>query len=287
MTPPMRVEKWHGAGNDFVVLDGRDGHGLPGDWESWTRAVCDRRRGIGADGVLVLEKHASLDFRMHYRNADGGEADMCGNGGRVLAAFATTRGLGRNDPSGAKGATLVRFLSRWGEHEARVRATAADLYDVTLTLPDVPAPEAIDLDAPWGPIQALLVRAGVPHLVVDRAQTPAATLERVEIVPWGHALRSHTRLGVPGANVDFVERGPDGVISVRTYERGVEGETLACGTGATATASAAAHWGWGSSPVRLRTRGGDLLTVTFAGADGALRDVRLEGPAARVFVTAL
>ncbi|HEV8481258.1 MAG TPA: diaminopimelate epimerase, partial [Candidatus Eisenbacteria bacterium] len=222
------------------------------------------------------------DFRMHYRNADGGEADMCGNGGRVLAAFATTRGLGRKD---APGATLVRFLSRWGEHEARVRATATDLYDVTLTLPDVPAPEAIDLDAPWGPIQALLVRAGVPHLVVDRAQTPAATLERIEIVPWGHALRSHTRLGVPGANVDFVERAPDGVLAVRTYERGVEGETLACGTGATATASAAVHWAWGRSPVRLRTKGGDLLTVTFENAGGALREVTLEGPAQRVFAT--
>jgi len=278
----MKVEKWHGAGNDFVVVDGRDGR-VPPDWESWTRAACDRRRGIGADGVLVLEKHASgLDFRMHYRNADGGEADMCGNGGRVLAAFATTRGLG--SPDGPRG-TIVRFLSGWGEHEAQVRTTGAGLYDVILTLPDVPAPEALDLDAPWGRISALFVRAGVPHLVVDRAHTPAASLDRVEIVSWGHALRSHTRLGVPGANVDFVERGSDGVLAVRTYERGVEGETLACGTGATATASAAAHWGWGSSPVRLRTRGGDLLTVTFEGADGALRDVRLQGPAARVFAT--
>lgn len=288
----MKVEKWHGAGNDFVVVDGR-GLADPPDWESWTRAACDRRRGIGGDGVLVLEKPpAGLDFRMHYRNADGGEADMCGNGGRVLAAFAVARGLGHDG--------VVRFLSRWGEHEARVRGVGAKVgtkpggsppgesprsFDVTLTLPDVPAPEALDLDAPWGRMGALFVRAGVPHLVVDRAMTLAADLDGVDIVGWGHVLRSHTRLGVPGANVDFVDRGPDGVISVRTYERGVEGETLACGTGATATASAAVHWRWGSSPVRLRTRSGDLLTVRFENADGALRNVCLQGPAVRVFAT--
>jgi diaminopimelate epimerase len=275
----VKVEKWHGAGNDFVVLDGRELRETP-EWESWTRHACDRRRGVGADGVLVLEKQHGLDFRMHYRNADGGEADMCGNGGRVLAAFATTRGLGRGG--------VVRFLSRWGEHEARVRpAGDAGDYDVTLTLPDVPEPEELALDAPWGRLRAVLVRAGVPHLVVERAQTPAADLDRVEIVAWGHALRSHTRLGVPGANVDFVDRGAGGVLAVRTYERGVEGETLACGTGATATASAAVRWGWGASPVRLRTRGGDLLTVSFENANGALRKVRLEGPAVRVFATEL
>jgi diaminopimelate epimerase len=274
----MKVEKWHGAGNDFVVLDGRELRAGSVDWESWARAACDRRRGIGGDGILVLEKHpGGLDFRMHYRNADGGEADMCGNGGRVLAAFATTRGLGQGG--------VVRFLSRWGEHEARVRQEGEAAWDVTLTLPDVPEPEDLELDAPWGPLRGVFVRAGVPHLVVDRAQTPAANLEHVEIRAWGHALRSHTRLGVPGANVDFVERGPDGVLAVRTYERGVEGETLACGTGATATASAALRWGWGASPFRLRTRGGDLLTVTFQDSDGALRDVRLEGPAVRVFAT--
>lgn len=275
----MKVEKWHGAGNDFVVVDGRE-LGDPPDWESWTRAACDRRRGIGGDGVLVLEPPPhGLDFRMHYRNSDGGEADMCGNGGRVLAAFATTRGLGRGG--------VVRFLSRWGEHEARVREVgrAPGAYDVTLTLPDVPEPEEMELEAPWGRARAVFVRAGVPHLVVDRATTPAAHLDGVDILGWGHALRSHTRLGVPGANVDFVDRGSDGVIAVRTYERGVEGETLACGTGATATASAAMRWRWGSSPVRLRTKSGDLLTVTFENADGALRDVSLEGPAVRVFTT--
>ena len=270
----MKVEKWHGAGNDFVVVDGSD-LASPPDWESWTRAACDRRRGIGADGVLVLERHPSLDFRMHYRNADGGEADMCGNGGRVLAAFAVTRALGRDG--------AVRFLSRWGEHEARVREVEPGRFQVSLTLPDVPAPEALELGAPWGRVSALLVRAGVPHLVVDRAQTPAKDLAHVEIVPWGHALRSHSQLGVHGANVDFLERQTDGSIAVRTYERGVEGETLACGTGATATASAAVRWGWGGSPVCVRTRGGDLLVVSFEGAEGALRNVILEGPALRVF----
>jgi len=274
----MNVEKWHGAGNDFVVIDGRD-LGSPPEWAVWTRAVCDRRRGIGADGVLVLERHPSLDFRMHYRNSDGGLADMCGNGGRVLASFAVARGLGRDG--------VVRFESAWGEHEARVVETGPGHYQVSLTLPDVPAAEDIEVDAPWGLVKALFVRAGVPHLVIDRAQTSARDLSSVDIVRWGSVLRRHAKLGAEGANVDFLDRGADGTIAIRTYERGVEGETLACGTGATATASAAVHWRWGGSPVRVRTQGGDLLTVSFEPAAGTLRQVVLEGPAMMVFETTL
>jgi diaminopimelate epimerase len=227
----------------------------------------------------VLEKHPALDFRMHYRNADGGVADMCGNGGRVLASFAVARGLGRDG--------VVLFESGWGEHEARVAETGPGRYQVSLTLPDVPAAEDIEIDAPWGRVKALLVRAGVPHLVIDRAQTPARDLAGVDIVGWGSALRRHAKLGAKGANVDFLERGADGTIGIRTYERGVEGETLACGTGATATASAAVRWGWGTSPVQVRTQGGDLLSVSFEAAGGALRRVVLQGPAARVFETIL
>ena len=274
----MNVEKWHGAGNDFVVVDGRELGSQP-DWTAWTRAVCDRRRGIGADGVLVLERHPSLDFRMHYRNADGGVADMCGNGGRVLASFAVARGLGSDG--------VVRFESGWGEHEARVTETGPGRFQVSLTLPDVPAVEDIEVDAPWGLVKALLVRAGVPHLVIDRAQTSARDLSSVDIVSWGSALRRHAKLGAQGANVDFLEHEADGTIAIRTYERGVEGETLACGTGATATASAAAHWGWGGSPVRARTQGGDVLSVSFEAVGGALRKVILRGPAVKIFGTIL
>jgi len=271
----MNVEKWHGAGNDFVVVDGRE-LASPPEWKSWTRAVCDRRRGIGADGVLVLETHPSLDFRMHYRNADGGVADMCGNGGRVLAAFAVLRGLGRDG--------IVRFESAWGEHEARVREREARRrFEVWLTLPDVPAAEELEIEAPWGRVPALYVSAGVPHLVVDRARTTAKDLDAVDILGWGQSLRSHARLGSAGANVDFLERQDDGSIAVRTYERGVEGETLACGTGATASASASVRWGWGGSPVRVRTRGGDVLAVSFDASEGALHKVMLAGPAMRMF----
>jgi diaminopimelate epimerase len=271
------VEKWHGAGNDFVVLDGRELAAAP-DWPAWTRFVCDRRRGIGADGILVLESDAELDCRMHYRNADGSEAEMCGNGGRVLAAFATARGLGRE--------AAVRFRSRWGAHEATVRPLAEDRYLVSLTLPDIPSPRVIELDAPWGGrVRGLLVHAGVPHLVISLDETPVRRLEEAPLAAWGPVLRRSQELGAAGANVDLLTAPQEGVLGLRTFERGVEGETLACGTGATAAAAAAIHWGWGELPASVRVASGDVLDVRASRRGGSLTEVVLVGPVVRVFRT--
>lgn len=272
----MHVEKWHGAGNDFLVVDGRSLPHAPA-WSDWTRLACDRRRGIGADGLLVLEAHPDLDFRMHYRNADGGEAEMCGNGGRVLAAFAIERGLGREG--------RVGFVSRWGTHEARVERVGEGSYQVELTLPDVPLPSALEIEAPWGRARAVRVSCGVPHLVVPVEDTPADGIEAVDVRGWGAPLRRLDLLGAEGANVDFLSRGAAGELGLRTFERGVEDETLACGTGATAAAAAASHFGWASSPVRLRTKSGDLLEVRFEREPDRLSQIVLCGPAVRVFET--
>ncbi len=272
----MRVEKWHGAGNDFLVVDGR-GAAAPQDWSAWARAACDRRRGVGADGLLVLEPDADLDFRMHYRNADGGEADMCGNGGRVLAAFAVGLGLGEGG--------RLRFRSVWGAHVARVEPSGPGHFDVALSLPDVPAPTRLAVDAPWGRALAVRVACGVPHLVVPVGETPARDIEAVDVAGWAPALRRLPELGPAGANVDFVELDAGGTLLLRTFERGVEGETLACGTGATATAAAATGLGWGKPPWRVRTRSGDLLEVAFELGPGTLTGVVLRGPAVRVFAT--
>jgi diaminopimelate epimerase len=272
----MRVEKWHGAGNDFLVVDGRGLAPTP-EWERWTRAACDRRRGVGADGLLVLEPEADLDFRMRYRNADGSEAAMCGNGGRVLAAFATSLGLGAGGQ--------VRFRSAWGTHAARVEPRGPGHYDVELSLPDVPTPELVVVAAPWGRARAVRVACGVPHLVLPVGETPAPGIDAVDVAGWGPALRRLSELGPAGANVDFVEPAADGVLWLRTYERGVEAETLACGTGATAAAAAAARLGWGRPPWRVRARSGDLLEVGCEPRAGALTGVVLRGPAARVFAT--
>jgi diaminopimelate epimerase len=272
----MRVEKWHGAGNDFVLVDARALDPAP-DWAAWARAACDRRRGVGADGLLVLEPDPEADFRMHYRNADGGEAGMCGNGGRVLAAFAVERGLG--------GGGRVRFRSRWGTHAAVVERRAPRLYHVALSLPDVATPQVLEVDAPWGRARAVRVSCGVPHLVVAVEDTPASGIESVDVPGWGAPLRRLAALGPEGANVDFLARAGGDELALRTYERGVEGETLACGTGATAAAAAASHLGWARSPVRVRARSGDLLEVSFRRAGDRLTEVVLAGPAARVFET--
>jgi diaminopimelate epimerase len=272
----MRVEKWHGAGNDFVVADGQ-GTRAPADWAAWTRAACDRRRGVGADGLLVLEPDPDLDFRMHYRNADGGVAEMCGNGGRVLAAFAAERGRGQGG--------RVRFRSAWGVHVAQVERRGPALYHVALSLPDVPAAAPLEVPTPWGPARALRVTCGVPHLVLRVGEGPAPALEAVDVAGWGPALRRLPELGPAGANVDFVAVGADGTLHLRTYERGVEAETLACGTGATATAVAASRLGWGGPPWRVRARSGDRLEVAFVPVGDLCTGVELRGPAARVFAT--
>jgi len=157
---------------------------------------------VGADGLLVLEPDPDLDFRMHYRNADGGVAEMCGNGGRVLAAFAVERGGGREG--------RVRFRSAWGTHAAQVERRGPGLYQVALSLPDVRAAAALVVPTPWGPARAALVNCGVPHLVLPVGEGPAPDLEAVDVDGWGPPLRRLPELGPAGANVDFVARGADG-----------------------------------------------------------------------------
>jgi diaminopimelate epimerase len=254
--------KMHGAGNDFVVIDRRAG-GPAGDLARFVTAVCDRRRGIGADGVLFLDPgEGNLDFRMRYYNRDGGEADLCGNGGRCLAAFAVARGLGRDGQ--------VRFASPAGRHEAEVHGDAVDLH-----VGDVAPPElGRAFETAHGMVEGALVTVGVPHLVIESPDVDA-----IDLAEFAPGLRAHRTLGPAGANVDVVTVTGPASGRLRTFERGVEGETLACGTGAVATAAALVAAGRASGPVALTVASGDVLTVSFGGADGAtLRDATLSGP---------
>ena len=262
----MRIPfvKMHGAGNDFVIVDRREVE--PGRSEAaiaaFVRAACDRREGIGADGVLFLDPEPDgLDFAMRYYNRDGGEADLCGNGGRCLAAYAAARGLGRNG--------RVRFRSPAGRHEARVQDGHVDLV-----LGDVAPPRlGVTLETAAGPVTAALVTVGVPHLVVE-----VEDVEAVDLPAFAPALRAHPDLGPAGANVDVVEPvGPDRA-RLRTFERGVEGETLACGTGAAASAVALVAAGRLVAPVTLEVRSGDRLTVSFEPTKECYRAVTLSGP---------
>lgn len=255
----MTFHKYQGTGNDFVVIDDR-AHAFDETDHARIARLCHRRFGIGADGLMLLRNRAGYDFEMVYFNADGRPSSMCGNGGRCLVAFARFLGLITNH---------TRFLAVDGPHEARLEADGT----VRLKMQDVAAPQ------PAGAGDVFL-HTGSPHHV----RFLPAGLAELNVVAEGRALRYGPRYGEAGANINFVEPPADPAQPwpVRTYERGVEDETLSCGTGVTAVALAASAHG-ATSPVRLRTPGG-LLEVAFRPqSGGGFADVWLSGPAVRVF----
>jgi diaminopimelate epimerase len=261
----IRFTKMSGAGNDFVVIDDRDERLGVGP-EGLARAVCPRRTSVGADGLIVVgPPNGDEDFSMRYYNADGSEADLCGNGARCVARFA--HGL-------SFASRVMRFSSRAGLHGAEITDAG-----VSVTMPAPPAaPRAIEVPLGGERVGAFYVVVGVPHVVVFRRDVSA-----VDVAADGARIRRDGAAGPTGANVDFVQLLSGGRIRMRTYERGVEAETLACGTGAVASAVAACSRGVVSSPVEVETASGDTLTVH--GADGAERykDLALEGPAVVVY----
>lgn len=260
----LRFTKMNGAGNDFVLLDNRAGN-LQLSRKQIAR-LCDRHRGVGADGVLLLERATNgADFRMRYYNADGGEAEMCGNGARCFARFAhRTAGpleqLDFETPAGTIGAQLSGEL-------------------VTLQMSE-PQDMRLDFEVPVGgeKIKASYIDSGVPHVVV-----PVARIDDVDVRSLGSALRHHPLFAPRGANANFSEqRGPHH-IAIRTYERGVEDETLACGTGVVASALLFAANQQVSGPIEVLVRGGDTMQVDFARDGNQFRNVTLSGPADFVF----
>jgi diaminopimelate epimerase len=256
--------KMHGAGNDFVVIDHRSPF-LPADADALFARLCDRRRGIGADGVLLLEASSTHDFTMRYHNSDGGRASFCGNGARCLARFALSRGLG------AEG--RVRFMTDAGPKSAEPRPGGL----IALHFGPIAPGRAITLEAAGRSFSGRHLVAGVPHLVL-----PVEGIEAIPFAEWSPPLRAHVALGEAGANVDYVERRADGRVAMRTWERGVEGETLACGSGAMASALWAMLDAGLAPPVTIRTAGGDDLVIEAeAGPDG--HDVTLVGPAVKVY----
>lgn len=260
----LRFTKMNGAGNDFVLIDNRLGD-LRLTAEQISK-ICDRHRGVGADGVLMLERASNgADFRMRYYNADGGEAEMCGNGARCFARYAgrvagAPETLSFETPAGVIGATLQGELVRLAMSEPK------DLHlGITIPLPDKE-------------ISGHFVNSGVPHVVL-----PVDDLEKVDVRGIGSAVRHHPLFSPKGANVNFLRERGDRQISIRTYERGVEDETLACGTGVVASAlifSASKNL---EGPISVLVRGGNELQVSFEKTDGQFRNVTLTGPADFVF----
>ncbi|HEY3217057.1 MAG TPA: diaminopimelate epimerase [Candidatus Eisenbacteria bacterium] len=255
--------KMHGAANDFVVIDHRRPF-LPEPLTPLMQRLCDRRRGIGADGVLLIERDSELDFAMRYFNADGCPAEFCGNGARCVARRALELGLGRSGE--------VRFRTAVGPK----RALGSDGGGIELQFGRVAkSAEPVVVDAAGRSFVGRLIRVGVPHFV-----TPVERVEWTPLAEWGPALRHHPGFGPEGANVDFVARLGPGRIALRTYERGVEAETLACGSGAMA-ASLGSMADGDRPPISVMTAGGDELRVGLTEV-GDQVEVTLMGPAETV-----
>lgn len=266
----LEFTKMTGAGNDFILLDNRDGSLALGAGE--IARLCDRHRGIGADGVLMVEPASgnggSADFRMRTFNADGGEAEMCGNGARCFARF--TRRLTRS------GGDPIRFETPAGIIGARCRG---ELVEIEMSAPTAFAP-TIRLDVNGHSLPVHFINTGVPHAVVF-----VTDLESTDVRTIGAAIRRHPHFAPRGTNVNFVSITAHHTIAIRTYERGVEDETLACGTGVVACALIHHIESRAQSPISVRVRGGDTLTVAFQPLPipGEFAGVTLTGPADFVF----
>lgn len=254
--------KYHGAGNDFIILDNRD---LIFNTANYIQiaALCDRHFGIGADGLIAIQKISDADFEMCYYNSDGNRGSMCGNGGRCAVAFA--KRLGIID-------TETKMLAYDGLHKAFVKSYDSSSYNalIKLQMQDVNDVEEND--------DFFFINTGSPHYVKF-----TDNLADTDVIKDGRKIRYNSRFAENGTNVNFVKDSGKG-ISVRTYERGVENETLSCGTGVTASAIAFAIRKnmQGSCEIPVETNGG-LLSVSFINENKKFTEIYLEGPAIFVF----
>jgi len=260
----LRFTKMNGAGNDFVMIDNRAGE-VRLKPEQIVR-ICDRHRGVGADGILLLEKSSNgADFRMRYYNRDGGEAEMCGNGARCFARFANKIAGAPAKISFETPAGVIR-----GElHDDLVTLQMSEPKDLRLNV-------ALELEGEDALVH--YINSGVPHVVVQ-----VARVDVVHVFSRGRAIRRHEMFAPAGANVNFIEKRGPRKIFIRTYERGVEDETLACGTGVVASALIFAASEKVDGPIAIRVQSGSELSVDFKRAGDRFTNVTLTGPAEFAF----
>jgi len=247
--------KYQGTGNDFVIIDNRQNQ-FDKTNVKFIANLCDRRFGIGADGLILLELHHDLDFKMIYFNADGNESSMCGNGGRCITAFANFLGIINNNAT---------FKAIDGLHKSMIEG---DL--IKLGMQDVDFIQDYD--------QHVFLDTGSPHYV-----KMSLNIENLDVKQEGSKVRYSERYKEEGVNVNFVEKVNNEVFTIRTYERGVEDETLSCGTGVTAAAISMNYIGeTEKNLITFRTKGGDLK-VSFEKHGDTYNNIWLIGPAIQVF----
>ncbi len=263
---PLPFVKMSGTGNDFILIDHRESRLTREVMPEFARLICRRRFSVGADGLILIEDSDKADFKWLFFNGDGSEAEMCGNGARCAARFAYMQGIAP---------AHMRFETLAGIIEAKV----ADInVSVLMTEPgDFRMNRQVDVDGRTLDLHS--VDTGVPHAVLF-----VEDFEQVDICGTGRAIRFHPEFMPAGTNVNFVQPLEDGSLKVRTYERGVENETMACGTGAVAAALTGAVSGVTRSPVDIVTSGNDRLTILFDLKEGpAASNVFLKGPAHVVY----
>ena len=252
----VKFSKYHGAGNDFVMINAKKSAVSLTDDE--VKNICDRRTGVGADGLIMILPSEKYDFRMKYYNCDGHESTFCGNGGRCIAAFALEEGLVTQD---------IEYEAIDGVHKAVVAKISDNEFTVSITMRDI---ENYDLND-----DRLIINTGSPHYV-----TRVKNLKDFDVRKHGAEIRNDKSISTDGINVDFMEV-VDNQFYIRTFERGVEDETLACGTGVTASSIAAALW-YGGDDINIKTTLA-TLNVKFEKVGNSIRNIVLSGPATHVF----
>lgn len=250
----MRFYKYQGTGNDFVIIDNRD-NSFPKEDTKLVAKLCDRRFGIGADGLILLENASEADFRMVYYNSDGNQSSMCGNGGRCIVAFAKKLGIITNKTT---------FIATDGLHFATIENDV-----VSLQMKDVDTIKTAD--------NYVFLDTGSPHHIVL-----VDDLKNLDVKTEGAKIRYSDLYGKEGSNVNFVKQTDENTFAIRTYERGVENETFSCGTGATAVAIAMNELGkTTSTKIHIKAQGGNLK-ISF-NKDNVYKNVFLIGKAVLVF----
>jgi diaminopimelate epimerase len=248
--------KYQGTGNDFIIIDNRD-LSIPALAIDKIKSLCDRRFGIGADGLMLLNAKTGYDFEMKYYNSDGREGSMCGNGGRCMIKFAYHLGIHKNK---------YHFIASDGDHEAEITDTGI----VRLKMKDVK--DCTEFHGDY------ILNTGSPHYV-----KLVSDVMNYDVVHKGMDIRYSSDFAKEGINVNFVQQKKPDELIVRTYERGVEDETLSCGTGVTASALIFYHNDVGYNDVTVMTKGGKLTVEYDRSSEGSFQNIWLCGPAERVF----
>ena len=263
----IEFEKMSGAGNDFIVIDNRDKKIR--NRVSAAKKLCDRHWGIGADGLLLIEKSKSVAYRMMYFNADGSYGGMCGNGGRCIALFAYKHGIAKKKHS---------FDALNHIYLAEIKSNSV----VQLQMKD-PIGMSLSkvLNLHGGSLTYHAINTGSPHIIVDCSNEK--DLSTVDVHGLGHELRYHSAFQPEGTNVNFIKNIGLNKAALRTYERGVEGETLACGTGSVASAIIASRIWKFKSPITIVPTSGVALSVSFNTNQDKTSNVLLTGPAKTIF----